>query len=82
MNTSLALIILGEILLTLFIVWGLQHEQLFIRFEDRIIAAAKLKIRRAIIKREKERRRRLNARVVYSPMKPEKRTAKSSRRAA
>lgn len=37
METWLAIIILIEVLITLFILWGFMHEDKFILFEDKII---------------------------------------------
>ena len=42
-ETSFALIILGEVLFTLFIAWGIMHEERFIAFEDKIISRIKRK---------------------------------------
>lgn len=45
-STTLSVIILIEVLFTLFIAWGLMHEERFIAFEDRIIAKIKKRIAR------------------------------------
>ena len=37
METWLSFVILGEVLITLFILWGFMHEDKFILFEDKII---------------------------------------------
>lgn len=44
MNHILSIIILLEVLFTLFIAWGLMHEEKFVAFEDKII----LKIRKKV----------------------------------
>lgn len=41
----LSIIILIEVLFTLFIAWGLMHEEKFVAFEDKIIFAVLRKIR-------------------------------------
>lgn len=41
----LAVIIVVEVLLVLFIVWGFMHEEKFVAFEDKIIFAILRKIR-------------------------------------
>ena len=45
MSTVNALIILGETLVVMFIIWGFMHEDRFIRFENRI--AEKFRSRRS-----------------------------------
>ena len=45
MSTTLSVIILIEVLFTLFIAWGLMHEERFVAFEDKIIFAVLRKIR-------------------------------------
>lgn len=39
MSPILAIIIVAEVLLVLFIVWGFMHEEKFVAFEDKIIFA-------------------------------------------
>ena len=39
MSTQLGIIILAEVALSLFIIWGFLHEDIFIRFEDRVCRA-------------------------------------------
>lgn len=46
MATLFSWAIIAEILLTVFIAWGLMHEERFIDFEDRLIAHFKAKIKR------------------------------------
>ena len=45
MSTVLSIIIICEVLFTLFIVWGYMHEEKFVAFEDKIIFAILRKIR-------------------------------------
>ena len=45
MSPILAIIIVIEVLLVLFIVWGFMHEEKFVAFEDKIIFAVLRKIR-------------------------------------
>ena len=52
MSTTFSVIILLEVLFTLFIAWGLLHEERFVEFEDKIIFAILRKIRRSRAKRE------------------------------
>lgn len=52
MSTTLSVIILIEVLFTLFIAWGLMHEDRFVAFEDRIIAKVKKRIARKKSDRE------------------------------
>lgn len=44
LETWLSIIILFEVLITLFILWGFMHEGKFIEFEDRVIYTIKRKI--------------------------------------
>lgn len=46
METWLAVVILCEVLCTLFILWGFMHEDKLIQFEDNIIFFFKYKIRK------------------------------------
>lgn len=46
MPTTLSIIIVLEVLFTLFIVWGFMHEEKFVAFEDKIIFAVLRKIRK------------------------------------
>lgn len=46
MNPILSIIILLEVLFTLFIAWGLMHEEKFIAFEDRIFLWIRKKVNR------------------------------------
>lgn len=45
METGLALIILGEVIFTLFLVWGWMNEDRFIAFETRIAKNVRRRIR-------------------------------------
>lgn len=73
MSTTLSIIILAEVLFTLFIVWGFMHEEKFVAFEDRIIFAVLNKIKRRKSSKEAARRERINEKVVYTPVKPVRR---------
>ena len=70
MSTTFSVIIVLEVLFTLFIAWGLMHEERFVAFEDKIIFAVLIKIRRSRAKREYMRRQKLNAQAAYVPVKP------------
>lgn len=70
MSTTLSVIILIEVLFTLFIAWGLMHEERFVAFEDKIIFAVLRRIRSSRAKREYARREKLNEKVYYTPVKP------------
>ena len=70
MSTTLSVIIVIEVLFTLFVAWGILHEQRLVAFEDKLIFAVLRKIRRSRARREYIRRERLNERVVYTPVKP------------
>ncbi len=82
MNTTLALIILCEILLTLGIVYGMMHEQVLIRFENAVAARIRAAVRRRKLQKEKRGREKFNARVTYTPVKPRVKAAGSTREAA
>lgn len=43
LSNLLSIIIFLEVIFTLFIAWGLMHEERFIAFEDKIIARIKRK---------------------------------------
>jgi len=70
MSTTLSVIIVLEVLFTLFIAWGIMHEERFVAFEDKIIFAVLRKIRRSRAKREYVRREKLSAAAAYTPVKP------------
>lgn len=70
MSTTLSIIIICEVLFTLFLVWGFMHEERFVQLEDKIIFAVLRKIRRSKAYREKVRRERLNDKIIYTPVKP------------
>lgn len=82
MNTSLALIILGEILMTLAIVYGIMHEDVLIRFERRTAAKLRASVKRAKAKKARKNREKYNARVTYTPVKPTRRPGRSTKEAA
>lgn len=71
MSPILSVIIVLEVLFTLFIVWGFMHEELFVAFEDKIIRAVLRKLRKNKAVREMLRRKRLNEEFTYTPVKPE-----------
>ena len=48
METWLAVIILAEMALALLLTWGFMHEDIFVRFEDRLWAKIKKAVRRLI----------------------------------
>ena len=75
MNTGLAFIILGEVALFLFIVYGLLHEDRFIAFEDKMIEA--MRHNREVKRRAREtaRLRKINKKVLYTPVRPAHRSA-------
>ena len=70
MSTTLSVIIVLEVLFTLFIAWGIMHEERFVAFEDKIIFAVLRKIRRSRARREYIRREKLSERAAYTPVKP------------
>lgn len=47
MSVSLSIVILCEVLSTLFIVWGFMHEDKFIQFEDNLKFVIKRKFKKA-----------------------------------
>ncbi len=71
MSPILSVIIVLEVLFTLFIVWGFMHEERFVAFEDKIIRAVLRKLRKNKAVREMLRRERLNEEFTYTPVKPE-----------
>lgn len=78
MSPILSVVIVLEVLFTLFIVWGFMNEERFVAFEDKIIRAVLRKIRKRKAMHEYMRREKLNEKVVYTPVKPESaRRAKS-----
>ena len=52
LSNLLSTIIFLEVIFTLFIAWGLMHEERFVAFEDRIIAKVKKRIAKKKSKRE------------------------------
>ncbi len=82
METWLSFVILGEVLITLFILWGFMHEGKFIEFEDRIIYAVKMRINASRRRKNAVARQRLNAAVRFTPEVPQKASAHKSSRAA
>ena len=71
MSTAIGIIILAEVVLTLFTVWGLMNEKRFIRFEQNVAAAVRIGLRRLRRKTAAAQHRRVNARVLYTPLRAE-----------
>ena len=67
MDTALSVIILCELMLTLFVVWGFLHEKSFVRLEHAIARAAGRKLRALRRRRLVAARRRINRKSTYSP---------------
>lgn len=82
MNTTLALIIFCELLLTLAIVYGILHEQALIRFERKTAAKLRTAVKRAKAKKARKNREKFNARVTYTPVKPAARPNRTTKEAA
>ena len=82
METWLSFVILGEVLITLFILWGFMHESKFIEFEDRIIYAVKMRINASRRRKNTAARQRINAAVRFTPEVPQKTAARKSSLAA
>ena len=70
MTTTISFIILAEVLLTLFVVWGFMHEDRFVAFEDKIIFAILRSIRNKKNAAEIAKREKINAKAVYTPVRP------------
>ncbi len=81
METFVAIIILCEVLLTLFGVWGFLHEQTLVALEHNIVRLIRRRIRRRQRARAAAAHRRQNARAVYTPAMPVKGRSSSSRAA-
>ena len=82
MDTTLALIIFGELLLVLAIVYGILHEQALIRFEDAVISAVRTAVARRKAEKARENRRKYYERVTYTPVKPQGKPGRSTKEAA
>ena len=82
MDTTLALIIFCELLLTLAIVYGIMHEQALIRFERKAAAKLRTAVKRAKAKKARKNREKFNARVTYTPVKPAARPTRTTKEAA
>ncbi len=82
MNTALGLLILGEIALTLFIVYCFMNEKKLIAIENNIIRAVKANAAHRRAAKADRNREKFNSRVVYTPVKPRRRPGSSSREAA
>lgn len=70
MSTTISFIILAEVLLTLFVVWGFMHEEKFVQFEDKIIFSILRFIRSKKAATEIARREKINEKAVYTPVRP------------
>lgn len=79
MNTGIALIILAEVFLFLFLVYGFLHEDKFIAFEDKAIAVIRHNIRIRKQRKAAEQRRKLNDKVRYTPERPVRAAANGDR---
>ena len=82
MDATLGLLIFGELLLILAIVYGILHEDVLIRFENAVFAAARASFRRRRIKKERENRQKYYERIAYTPVKPSSRADRSTKEAA
>ena len=82
MATTFSIVIIIEILLTAFVAWGIMHEEKLVDFEDKIILAIRRKLRKELAKRERARRVKLNDKVVYTPVRPERRERAAENSAA
>ena len=83
MDTALSIMILCEVLVTLFLVWGFLHEQSFVRFEHAVARIVAGKVRAARRHRAAAAHRKTNRRAVYSPaVTAKKRGAVPTSRAA
>ena len=67
MDTALSVMILCEVMLTLFVVWGFLHEKSFVRLEHAIARAAGRKLHALRRRRAAAAHRRINRKSVYSP---------------
>ena len=67
MDTTLSVIILCEVMLTLFLVWGLLNEKAFVRAEHAVARAVSGKLQAIRRRRAAAAHRRNNRRAVYSP---------------
>lgn len=70
METWIGLVILAQVLITLFVIWGFMHEGAFIEFEDKIIYAIKMRIAYSRRSKTAVKRQRLNAAVRFTPEVP------------
>ncbi len=83
MDTTLSVMILCEVMLVLFIVWGLLHEQSFVRVEHAAARTVGKWLRAVRRRRAAAAHRAKNRRAVYSPaVTAGKRGAASTSRAA
>lgn len=79
MNTGVAFIILAEVALFLFLVYGFLHEDKFIAFEDRAIAVIRHNIKLRKQRKAAVQRRKLNEKVRYTPERPVRAAADGDR---
>lgn len=70
MSIPVALVVLGEIAMMLFVVWCFKNERKLIAFEDRVIARIRGAFRARRMKRERLRAKKLRTEAVYTPVKP------------
>ena len=82
METWLSFVILGEVLITLFILCGFMHEDKFILFEDKIIYNVKLRINAYRRYKNAMARQKLNSAVRFTPEVPQRASAQQNSRAA
>ncbi len=75
MNTGVAFIILAEVAVFLFVIYGFMHEEKFIALEDKVIN----NIRRSRRAKAAAQRRRINEKVCYTPERPARRTSSGSK---
>lgn len=69
MDTTFSLVIISEVLFLLSLILSFAHEELFVAFEDKIILLIMKKLELRKSASEKNRRKRLNKQVVYTPVK-------------
>ena len=75
MSAATGLLIFGEAAALGALLYGFRHEKAVVAFEDRQIERCKACLQRLAERRELRRRRRLNAKALYTPLG--RRTARS-----
>lgn len=75
MHTFYSILIVLEVFLALAGAWCILNEKKLIVFEERLARKIKTAVRLKAKRRAAEKRRRINARVAYSPEVPQRRTA-------